>query len=454
MDCGRTKPACSHNNKGSEEMEPERVDYAAWIGLDWGSYKHALCLQPADSSSVERYTLEQKPEALHRWFMNLLARFRERKVAVAIEQTRGAVINFLLGFDFVHIFRIHPKSLKNYRDALHPSGAKDDPTDAELLLQFVTLHQDKIKPWVPDRPEIRLLLRLVEFRRKIVGKRVRLSNELTQLLKEYFPGALDWAGELDAVMSCDFLSKWPTLEKLQKSKPEAVRKFYQEHGCRRGNVIDERLKQIHLALPLTTDKPVIQTSVLVVKTTTPQLRSLIVAIAHFDRRIKKAFQTHPDAEIFSSLPGAGSVMAPRLLVAMGSDRSRFNSSAEVAEYSGIAPVTERSGKAKWVHRRFACSQFVKQSFHEFAGQSIMHCDWARAYYDQKKAEGKRHHVAIRALAYRWIRIIYRCWKDRVPYNEQTYMESLRRKRPSWLAVADSEFLNAQPGPRSKNQISS
>ena len=421
-------------------MEHERVDYAAWIGLDWGSYKHALCLKPADSSSVERCALEQKPEALHQWFMNLRARFGERKVAVAIEQTRGAVINFLLGFDFVHVFRIHPKSLKNYRDALHPSGAKDDPTDAELLLQFVTLHQDKLKPWVPGEPEIRMLLRLVEFRRKIVGKRVRLTNELTQVLKEYFPGALDWAGELDKVMAGDFLLKWPTLEKLQKSKPEAIRRFYQEHGSRRSKVIEDRLRQIRSALPLTRDEPVIETSVLMVKSLAPQLHSVFDAIAQFDERIKQVFQKHPDAQIFSSFPGAGPSLAPRLLAAMGSDRSRFNSSAEVAEYSGIAPVTERSGKANWVHRRFACSRFVRQSFHEFAGQSILQCGWARAYYDQKRTDGKRHHAALRALAYRWIRLIYRCWKDRVPYNEQTYMESLRRKRPSWLAplVAVSE----------------
>jgi hypothetical protein len=241
-------------------METETVDYAAWIGLDWGSYKHAICLQATGSSSVERYTLAQKPEALQSWFMNLHARFGGRKVAVAIEQTRGAVIHFLLGFDFMHVFRIHPKSLKNYRDALHPSGAKDDPTDAELLLQFLTLHQDKIKPWVPDEPEIRLLLRLVEFRRKTVDKRIRLSNELTQLLKDYFPGALDWAGGFDRVMACDFLSKWPTLEKLQKSKPESIRKFYQEHGSRRSNMTEDRLKQIRSALPLTTDQPVIETS--------------------------------------------------------------------------------------------------------------------------------------------------------------------------------------------------
>jgi len=413
-------------------MEPEKIDYAAWIGLDWGSYKNALCLQSADSGPVERCTVEQKPEALHSWFMNLLARFDGRKVAIAIEQTRGAVIHFLLGFDSVHVFRIHPKSLKNYRDALHPSGAKDDPTDAELLLQFLRLHQDRIKPWIPDEPPIRLLLRLVEFRRKIVGKRVRLTNELTQLLKEYFPAALDCAGDLDKAMACDFLSKWPTLEKLQKSRPDTIRKFYQEHGSRRRDVIEERLKQIRSALPLTTDAPVIEPSVFMVQSIAPQLHSVIEAIAQFDQRIKEVFQKLPDAPIFSSFPGAGPALAPRLLAAMGTDRSRFSSSLEVAEYSGIAPVTERSGKSKWVHRRFACSRFVKQSFHEFAAESILYCGWARGYYDQKKTEGKHHHAAVRALAYRWIRIIYRCWKDRIPYDEDKYVKALRQRKPAWL----------------------
>ncbi len=407
-------------------------DYAAWIGLDWGSYKHAVCLQAADSGEVEHYILEQKPEDLHCWFLNLHARFAGRKVAIAIEQTRGAVIHFLLGFDFVHIFTIHPKSLKNYRDAIHPSGAKDDPTDSELLLQFLTLHHDRLKPWIPDEPEVRLLLRLVEFRRKMVGKRVRLTNELTQLLKEYFPAALDCAGNLDKVMACDFLLNWPTLEQLQESKSETILGFYQQHGSRRRDVIEDRLKQIRSALPLTTDAPVIEPSVFLVRSIAPQLHSVIDAIAQFDKRIKEVFEEHPDAPIFSSFPGAGRILAPRLLAVMGSDRGRFNSSLELAEYSGIAPVTERSGKSKWVHRRFACSQFVKQSFHEFATRSILFCDWARCYYDQKKTEGKQHHSAIRALAYRWIRIIYRCWKDRIPYNEDKYVRSLRQRKPAWL----------------------
>ncbi len=413
-------------------MESKNMDYAAWIGLDWGSQKHAICLKPAGSIAVEHYTLEQKPEALHSWFMNLIARFGSQKLAIAIEKTRGAVIHFLLGLAPVHIFTIHPKSLKNYRDAIHPSGAKDDPTDAELLLQFLTLHQHRLKPWIPEKPEVRLLVRLVEFRRKMVGKRVRLTNELMQLLKEYFPAALDCVGDLDKVMACDFLAKWPTLEKLQKSQPETIRKFYQEHGSRSRSVIEGRLKQIRSALPLTTDAPVIEPSVALVQSIAPQLRSVIDAIAQFDQRIKEVFEKHPDAKIFSSFPGAGAALAPRLLVAMGSDRDRFGSSLAVAEYAGIAPVTERSGKKTWVHRRFACARFVKQSFHEFAAESILFCDWARCYYDHKKKEGKSHHSAIRALAYRWIRIIYRCWKDRIPYEEGKYMKALRQRRPDWL----------------------
>jgi transposase len=233
-------------------------------------------------------------------------------------------------------------------------------------------------------------------------------------------------------MACDFLSKWPTLDKLQKSRPETIRRFYQEHGSRSCKVMEDRLRQIRLALPLTTDVPVIEPSVFMVNAIAPQLHSVIDAVAQFDRRIKEVFQKHPDAQIFSSFPGAGLVLAPRLLAAMGSDRSRFNSSLEVAEYSGIAPVTERSGKSKWVHRRFACSKFVKQSFHEFAAQSILYCSWARGYYDQKRNEGKRHHAAIRALAYRWIRIIYRCWKDRTPYDENKYLKSLRQRKPGWI----------------------
>jgi transposase len=404
-----------------------KVDYAAYIGLDWGSEKHSVALKVAGFSEIDRHTLKQTPEDLHAWLVKLRDKFGGRPVAVAIEQTKGAVIHALLGYDFVHVFRINPKSLADYRKAFSPGGAKDDPTDAEYLLEWAELHRGRIKPWVPDDAQTRALQKLVEFRRELVNQRVAFTNQLTQTLKEYFPQALDWGGEIDRVMICDFLSKWPTLEKIKKAKPETIRTFYRQHGCRRSERIDERLKAIGTAQALTEDPAVIATSVCMVQAIVSSLYPIIESVARLDKEIEERFNGHPDMAIFDSFPGAGPALAPRLLAAMGSDRSRFDSADEIQKYSGIAPVTERSGKHAWIHRRFACPKFLRQTFHEFAGQSIKFCSWARGYYDMKRGRGIGHHAAVRALAYKWIRIIFRCWQDRARYNEEIYIRALHNK---------------------------
>jgi transposase len=409
------------------DRDVSMVDYAAFVGLDWGSEKHAIALQAAGSKEIERYELKQNPEDLHGWLNRLRDKFGGRPVAMAIEQTKGAVIHALMSHDFAHVFRINPKSMADYRKAFSPGGAKDDPTDADYLLEWLTLHRDRIKPWVPDDPQTRALQRLVEFRREVVNQRIALTNRLTQILKDYFPQALDWAGEIGSVMACDFLSKWPTLEKVKKAKPDTLRTFYRQHGSRSKEVIEKRLKAICTAQALTQDTTVVGISVSVVQTIIRVLRPTLENIDHLDREIKTCFDAHPDMAIFDSFPGAGAALAPRLLAAMGSDRSRFESASDVQQYSGIAPVTARSGKHIWIHRRFACPKFIRQTFHEFAGQSIQWSSWARGYYDMQRDKGKRHNAALRALAYKWIRIIYRCWKDHVVYNEEVYLKSLQNR---------------------------
>ena len=133
-------------------------------------------------------------------------------------------------------------------------------------------------------------------------------------------------------------------------------------------------------------------------------------------------------------------MAPRLLAAFGSQRERFQTAAEIQSFTGIAPITERSGNAKWVHFRWACPKFLRQSFHEWAGHSIMYSTWARAYYQQQRDRGKSHHAVVRALACKWIRIVFRCWKDRVPYNEDAYLAALAKRRSPLLQPAPHRIL--------------
>ena len=416
----------------------EQQEFGAYIGLDWADRTHVISLRSADSNRVERCELAHKPEALAAWVSDLQQRFAGQRVALALEQSRGAVVHALMGYDFLVLYPVNPKTLAKYREAFSPSGAKDDPTDADLLLELVTLHRAKLRAWLPDDELTRTITLLVEYRRQLVEVQTGLSNRLTSLLKLYFPQALAWAGELATVQACDFLQRWPTLAKVQQATPVKLRQFYSAHGCRKAALIEQRLQEIKLAQPLTRDLAVITASVAMVQATASQLRLVREAIARMEQQITALFSQHADHALFSSFPGAGAVLAPRLLAAMGADRGRFAAAREVQQWSGIAPVTERSGKSCWVHRRWACPKFVRQSFHEFAGQSIRWSAWARAFYDQQRQRGKGHHTAVRSLAYRWIRIIYRCWQLRVPYCEETYCRALERRHSPLARVLSAQ----------------
>jgi transposase len=406
----------------------EPIAYAAYIGLDWADKEHLICLRAADSVRIETLMLKHKPELLHDWAIGLRQRFDGRPVALALEQTRGAVIYALLRYDFIHIYPVPPKSLARYREAMYPSQAKDDPSDAALLLEWAQLHRDKMRLWVPDCPESRALARMAEFRRKTVAARVRVTNQLTQVLKESFPQGLEWAGSLDKPMACDLLERWPNLAALRKTKAKTLEQFYHQHHCRNHALIQQRIQEMHRAVALTEDPAVMETSVPMVHTLVAELRVLIRKIDILERDIEQRFKKHADYEIFDSLPGAGPVFAARLAVAMGSDRSRFASAVEVQQYSGIAPVTKRSGKKCSVQRRWAAPKFLKQTFHEFAALSIPQCRWAKAYYEAMRQKGNKHHAAVRALAYKWIRIIYICWKERKPYDDAAYLRALERRQ--------------------------
>src|SRR5262249_41530381 len=164
---------------------------------------------------------------------------------------------------------------------------------------------------------------------------------------------------------------------------------------------------------------------------------LITTVEQYDDEIRRLFQQHPDRHLFESFKGAGPALAPRLLAAMGADRDRWQSAADIQQLSGIAPVTRQSGKQKSVSRRWACPKFLLQTFHEFSHQTIKCCDWAKAYYDQQRERGNGHHAALRALAYKWIRIVFRCWKDRVEYDESKFIKALQKRNPELAARAEA-----------------
>lgn len=420
-------------------------EVVAWVGLDWADQSHEISLQAAGSSRVETLTVEQKPEALHSWVAQLRARFPQGQIALALEQSRGAVIYALMNYDFLLLYPIPPKTLVRYREAFASSGAKSDPTDADLLRELVQSHRDRLRAWRPDDALTRQLRLLVEHRRQTVADRTRLTNRLTALLKSYFPQALEWMGDLRQPAGGEFLHRWPTLEAVQQARRSDLRRFYDEHRRLSAEERDELFRQIDRAQPLTRDPALIDASALMAQGVAEQLGAVISVVARLDRELEKLFGQHPDHDLFVSLPGAGEALAPRLTVAFGTDRDRYPDATDIQKFSGVAPVTKKSGKTEVVHWRLACPKFLRQTFHEFAAASCKKSLWARAYYQQQRQRGASHHAAVRALAYKWIRVLYRCWKDHTPYDEQVYVTALqRRQSPLWLAIASLSLREAHP----------
>ncbi len=414
-------------------MKDKTNQYAAYIGLDWADQKHDVSVISSAGGPPVHQVIPHTPEALNEWLGRLRQQYPEGQIAICLEQSKGAIIFHLLGYDFLTIFPINPKNFAQFREAFTSSGAKNDFTDADLLREFVVVHNDRLRPWKPDNEITRTIAFLAESRRKTVEERTRQTNRLRSILKFYFPQAIQLVGEvLYSTMALDFLRKWPQLSDIQRAKNKTVETFYLAHNSRSLELIKERLRIVRSAVPLTTDKAVITSSLITVKMLVGQIEQLNTAIKEFELELRSLYDRHPDKDIFSSFPGSGDVLGPRLVAAWGSDRDRYDSADSMQKYSGAGPVTKASGKSKIVVRRLACPKFLLQTFHEFANCSRHYSIWAQAYYEMLRDHGKSHHMAVRALAFKWIRIMFRCWQDRTKYDEIKYLKALKKSNSPLL----------------------
>jgi transposase len=356
-------------------------------------------------------------------------RFGGQPVAIALEQSRGALVAMLSKYAHLVLFAIHPNTLTHYRKAFTPSGAKSDPGDADLALELLVTHPNKLRRLEPDTVEIRKLQFLTEQRRDLVNLQTSQKQTLISWLKQVFPQMLDWYDDVSTPMVGDLLLQWPTLQALQKVSSNKLRRFFTQHHCRSTERIEERITKIRGAVPATQDPALLYAGSLRIQTIVQLLAELRTAIATYDGAIAEIYRQHPDRAIMESFPGAGAALEPRLLAAVGTRRDRFETAQNLAMFAGIAPAQEASGKQKSVHWRWSCPKFIRQTFHEWAACSIRTCDWAREHYDAQRNKGKGHHAAVRSVAFKWIRIFFRCWHDRVPYCEATYLAARQARAP-------------------------
>lgn len=301
--------------------------FAAHVGLDWADKKHDVCVQFKNGERVF-YVIEHTAEVLDVWLTDLHQKVKGR-IAIALELKKGPVVYALQKYPFITVFPVHALSLARYRQAFSPSGAKDDPQDAELALELMLRYPQKIKAIEPDNADIRLLQQLVEQRRQLVEDKRRFVNRLINTLKQYYPQPLEWFSHRGSLLLCELIIRWPSLQQLKRARRDTIRNFLNAKGGRAMALTEQRVVSIDNAIPLTTDPSVIEANALMATALATQIKVVSEIIKTYDERIEALFDTLPDAGLFKSLPGMGPCMGPRMLAALGDNRDRFNSAEEI-----------------------------------------------------------------------------------------------------------------------------
>lgn len=408
-----------------------------FIGIDWADQKHDIHVIDREGKGFHQQ-LEHSAESIDAWVAEMLKLAGGQPIAIMLEQSRGALIYALMFRENVLLYPINPKQLARYRES-YPGGGKSDPTDALYLARMLRERIATLTAWEPDDENTRLIANLSQQRRKLVDGQTKLRLQLTALLKSYYPVVLELFGKQHQLpLLLSVLCRWSDPRQLRRADRRLLRRVLSEHSLRNEQQQKEILERIRAAQLLTRDDALITPSAMAVELLAHQIQQSLKTIEEFDAAIDQAMKQHPDAHLFTNLRGAGSALAPRLLCAFGSQRDRWEDADSLASFSGIAPVTKQSGKQRHVHRRFACPKYLRQTFHEFAACARRFCPWSKARYRMLRDRGMKHHAALRKIARSWIRILFRVWKTRIPFDSDRYIANLKQRCPEIIPYLAQE----------------
>jgi transposase len=400
-----------------------------FAGIDWADTHHDVMVidetgQQAGSLRVAH--TKAGIEELKRFLLEL-ARTPEQ-LACIVETSHGLLIAALLEAGFT-VYPVNPKTIDRRRNA---AGLKTDAIDAYLLAKTGRSDLADLRKLQPDAPIVTELKLLTRDQDGLIQMQTRLVNQLTACLKTYYPVALTLFSKLHQRSTLVFLQTYPTPAAASAASSAEIatllRKEHHPHPQERAELIVDQLHQPHLVADAVTTRAKSRLMLALVS----QLLPVVAQIAQYDKEITRLFLSQEDNEVFSSLPRAGKRLAPRLLAEIGQDRTRYADAASLQALAGTAPVAFQSGNYAKVHKRSACLKPLRNALYQFAWQSTLEEPWALAYYQRKRAEGKSHTVAVRALANVWVRIIYAMWLKHACYNPATF-EAAQRAHGSQAA---------------------
>lgn len=398
-----------------------------WAGVDWANASHTVCIIDAHGASFKTFVVENSPQG-----MVALATALQGIAGVAIETNHGNVVSALLQAG-LPVYAVNPKVAKRQREIESTAGSKSDALDAHALAELVRTRHDRMRPLRPTEEQLQVLTTLCNDEVSLIGDRTALIEQLEDVLKEYYPGVLPYFDDWTAPGAWHFVKRFPTPQDLMAAHASTIIKQLRTTRMpltqERQQLIDARSEQ-----PRWPSNPAFaQAKARRALAVIGMLLSIENSLKAYRSQINEIYNQLPDAGLLDSLPGVGKKLGPRLLALIGTDRDRYDSAQPLQMLSGTAPALDESGNRRVVRKRQACQTLFRTTMHQMAYCSICNCAWARAFYQIARARGDGHAAALRKLAFKWLKIIYRVWSDRVPYNEAKYLNALIRHNSPVIA---------------------
>jgi transposase len=386
-----------------------------FTGIDWAADEHAVCVIDAAGRVADRFTIDHTADGFERLIRRLARHGDPAGLPIAIERPDGRLVDRLL--DAGHpVVPVKTTAIKAWREAEVGSGAKSDPGDAQVIADYLRLRRPDLRELRPFSPETRALRAVVRTRTDLVDARVAAGNQLSAILAASWPGAGELFADVWSEIALAFLERYPTPTAAAHLGETRMAAFLRKHGYSGRRTPAELLERLRSAPVGLADGPESEARRDAVLAMVRVVRALNGSIKDLDRSVVAHLDEHPDAVVFRSLPRAGQVNAAQMLAEWGDCREAYDGPEAVAALSGMAPVTRRSGRHLAVGFRWACDSRFRNAIATFADNSRHASPWAATVYADAIGRGADHPHAVRILARAWIRVIYRCWQERMPYD--------------------------------------
>lgn len=405
-----------------------------YVGIDWADEEHKVCILDGKGEVVSAISIPHTQKG----FLKLLALLRRlpnpdsQEILIALETDKGLLVDFLLIHGY-QVYGLNPKVVNRYRERYSVAKRKSDRFDAFVLANVLRTDRHRFQPILPNSELVRELRLLTRDHKKLVRERTRLANQLIGCLKEYYPGAVHLFSKVDQPLTLEFLKHYPTIEDARRAPKEELIKFLAEHHSSREEA-ERKYCLIHE--PQIEVRPeIVRAKSRYMLSLVRELEAILEGIEGYKEEIGKLLKEHPDSELLLSLPGAGEILAARMLAEMGDNSHHYRALQELRCLAGTAPVTIASGR--FHHRvrfRRACNKELRDALQLLALETISRCTWAREYYDRKRGQGKAHHESLRMLADRWVRIIFAMRRDGRCYDEEHHLRMREEHAARRLAV--------------------